>query len=198
VAILTDFIIKGVPNINVSAVYAAVVASLEQQDASMNYTQLGYVPVEADQRGASQTLEYAFDDAVAARLATFVGDAPRAAAYSNRSLSYRNIYSDAQLSMCPRYANGTIQCPSDLSLPHPFNPWYTEGDTVEWTWFVEGDPAGLLALFPNASAYVSYLQETFYNSYFWPFSTALPNPWQWQGNEPRCVHACACGTRRGA
>lgn len=191
VAILTDFILKGVNNINTTAVYAAVLASLAQQDASMEYTQLGYVPVEADQRGASQTLEYAYDDAVAARLATYMGDAQNAAVFYNRSLSYRNIYSLPELSMCPRYANGSIVCP-DLTLSHPWDPWYTEGDAVEWTWFVEGDPAGLFALFPNASAYVDYLQETFYNSYFWPFGTALPNAWQWQGNEPRCVASPQC------
>jgi len=161
----------------------ATIATIETQDASLSYAQLGFVPVDAFQRGASETLEFAADDGVAVRLAAAMGETVLAQVWGNRSLSYKAVWSDAGQGMCPRWANGTQWCPPQ-DLPHPFNPWYVEGDTLQWMWYVPHDVAGLVALFPSPEAFVSKLVGVMANQTQWWVGTVLPNPWDWQGNEP--------------
>jgi putative alpha-1,2-mannosidase len=188
VEIMVDGIIKGITSdgfgLDLPQLYNITKVAINKQDASTRYAVLGYVPQEDFARGASNTLEYALDDYTAATFAALMGDSESEALWRNRSTFYQNVWNPDIQVMCPRWANGTFLIPFDLSLPHPFNPWYTEGDSVQWEWFVQHDVAALVALFPNTTAYIDALNTVMYNEIYWPIGTVLPNPWYWAGNEP--------------
>lgn len=181
--VLKNGTLAAASGISTPLLWNATVATITAQDATLSYDQVGYVPVEAFQRGASETLEFAADDAVAARLATAVGDSALAQLWTNRSMSYRAVWSPSGLGACPRWSNGTQWCPLE-SLSHPFNPWYVEGDTLQWTWFVPHDLPGLVGLFPSPDAFAAKLEGVMANQTEWWIGTVLPNPFDWAGNEP--------------
>lgn len=184
IIILSDFVAKGVPGINASEAFAVVKAAATAQDASKRYNELGYVPLEADERSAGLTLAFAFDDWAAAELATAVNATDDAAVFHNRSKRYANEWSSDRMLFCPKLANGTLQCPAFAQNPYPTEKHYVEASPWEYQFFVPGDPRGLVSLYPSRDVYVARLQETFVESQSWPFGTTLPNPWYWAGNEP--------------
>ena len=189
-AVLADFLQKGVVGANASALYRAAAAQLSSQDADDDYVGLGFVPVPSDGSpgdGASLTLEYAFDDYVGSVIAGLAGQAADAARWRNRSQNYRNVFSASAGAMCPRFANGTFPtCPALDLPPILLNQWYTEGDGLQWTFSVPHDIDGLVSLFPSPAAYVALLDGMMGNTSRWagPLLDALPNPWLWIGNEP--------------
>ena len=189
-AVLADFLLKGVPGPNASAVYRAAAAQLASQDADSGYANLGFVPVHDDGKpsdGASLTLEYAFDDYVGSVIAAAADQPADAARWLARSKNYAHVWHAAAGGMCPRFSNGSFPpCPPLDLPPILLNNWYTEGDGLQWTFAVPHDVAALIALFPSPQAYVDLLQGMMVNTSLWagPTLAALPNPWLWIGNEP--------------
>jgi putative alpha-1,2-mannosidase len=189
-AVLADFLIKGVVGPNASAVYRAAAAQLASQDDDEDYAARGFVSVPASGaagNGASLTLEYAFDDYCGSAIAAAAGQGADAARWRNRSANFRNVFNAAAGAMCPRFANGTFPMCPPLDLPPILlNNWYTEGDALQWSFAVPHDVPGLISLFPSPNDYVELLRGVMQNSSFWagPLLAALPNPWLWIGNEP--------------
>ena len=183
-AILADGLIKNVSGVTITDALAMAHTALDVQDAGP-YSTLGFVPYDSSQtKAASLTLDYAFDDGVAATIADLAGSSNDAAVWRNRSLSYKNIFNTAIGGMCPKLANGSWpDCPPLDLPPILLNDYYTEGDGAQYTFFVSHDIDGLRRLFPSDTAYISLLQQVFLNTSFWP-TNALPNPWFWIGNEP--------------
>jgi putative alpha-1,2-mannosidase len=183
-AVLADFMLKGVVGPNASALYAAAAAQLAAQDAQDDYNALGFVPVPGDgspDEGASLTLEYAFDDFAGAAIAAAAGQPADAARWAARAQNYANVWNADAGGMCPRFANGSFPACPPLDLPPILlNKWYTEGDGLQWTFAVPHNVSGLISLFPSPQAYVDLLQGMMVNTSLWagPTLAALPNPWR--------------------
>lgn len=88
-AVLADFLVKGIPGPSAAAMFTAASVALSAQDSGSDYSQLGFVPVDVSQNGASLTLDFAFDDSVGAVIADIAGQSAQAALWRNRSQSYR-------------------------------------------------------------------------------------------------------------
>jgi predicted alpha-1,2-mannosidase len=149
-----------------------------------NYMTLGYVTQDASDRASSNTLSYAFDDYLLARISEYTGDAANAESAMKRSKNYANIWSPESALFCPKYANGTMMCPTSGDSPWSWS-YYTEGDGFHWSWFVPHDPEGLIKLYPSVDAYVGAL-ETFFVNHIAnndQFGQAKPNNYYWAGNE---------------
>jgi predicted alpha-1,2-mannosidase len=163
--------------------------------AVANYTTLGYVPSEESKKSASLTLAYAFDDNAVATVGSFLGMEEEAEIFYNRSRSaYKHLWSSERQLLCPKsVVTETVKCPIDGVLPYPFEDTYTEGDALQWMWFVPHDLKGLVNLFPTNKAFVSKLQKFFQNSMSikkggkWAGGTVLANAWYWAGNEPNIL-----------
>jgi putative alpha-1,2-mannosidase len=145
-AVLADFLTKGIPGPPASALFAAAAAQLSSQDADSGYAGLGFVPVPADgssSNGASLTMEYAFDDFVGSVIAAAAGQAGNATRWLARSKSYANVWLPSAGGICPRFPNGTFpSCPPQDLAPILLNKWYTEGDGLQWTFSVSGGAGG--------------------------------------------------------
>lgn len=130
IIIMGDQLAKQVPGVSAANFLPAVTNSLSSQDAG-SYSTIGYVPIEESDHAVTSTLEYAYDDGIAAIIAAAAGDAASAAAWGQRAQNYRNVFNANTTFMCPRYANGTWACPIFPALPYPFNSDYLEGDAEQ-------------------------------------------------------------------
>lgn len=138
--ILADYITKGLQSVNVSAAYASALAALAVQEAGP-YSAIGYVPIESSNTAASSTLEYAYDDAAAAAIATAAGATAQAAVWTSRAQNYRNAWNTSAQLFCPRTQAGAFACPAVPEIPYPIasGVGYTEGDALQYQTFVPHD-----------------------------------------------------------
>jgi len=149
-----------------------------------HYLAAGYVSQEASDAASSLTVSYAYDDFILAGVSDFVGDTASADAANLRSKNYKNIWVSRKQYICPKYANGDVDCPSD---PTGLLSWqyYKEGDALHWSYFAPHDVAGLIALFPSPAAFEAALDTYFeeHVAYNEKLGSAVPNPYYWAGNE---------------
>jgi putative alpha-1,2-mannosidase len=154
------------------------------------------VPSESNKQSASLTLAYAFDDHAVSIVANHLGMKKESIIFQNRSINaYKHLWNNERQLLCPKsgIAPYTIHCPFDAALPYPFETTYTEGDALQWLWFVPHDPSGLVTLFPNNSTFVSKLNSFIHDSMTikeggkWAGGTILANAWYWAGNEPNIL-----------
>jgi putative alpha-1,2-mannosidase len=138
VIILGDMLSKGLPGLNTSAIYAATLAALTAQE-DPSYLSLGYVSSEQSSTAASSTLEYAYDDAIAAVIARIAGEDAQADAWATRAQGYRKIWNSTVSLPCPRSASGEFACPAIPELPYPIDSGYVEGDALQYQTFVPHD-----------------------------------------------------------
>ena len=170
----------------------AVIAAVLMQDAAIpSYTSPGgYVPW--PNGTASYTLEYAYDDYAASRLAEAAGNASMAALLLQRAQAWRNVFDPHVPALAPRLANGSFVEDAGLWTPHPGNIYYTEGSAAQWMWSVPFNLSALAAAFPGGAgpvggpgnSFAAQLQVVLANQTFWFIGTFLPNPYCWLGNEP--------------
>lgn len=128
------------------------------QDLRMQY---GYIPADLFNEGLSYDMEYAIADAALAEAADFLGDAETAAAYRERSHSYRHFWDPETQFMRGRKADGRFT--------EPFNPLYsnhrasdyTEGTAWQYLWLVPQDLDGLVGLFGSREATLAKLDSLF-------------------------------------
>jgi predicted alpha-1,2-mannosidase len=129
-----------------------------QRQGLEQYLALGYVPFDIDTStrnansiygdpddvwgSAATTLEYAVDDfAIAQFAARSLGDADTYRAFMSRSANWQRLFNPASGMIEPRFADG--------SFPQPYDNLggggFVEGNSVQYTWMVPQDPAGLVA-----------------------------------------------------
>lgn len=148
------------------------------------YLDEGYVSQDVSSDAAVETITNAFDDFLLGKICEYVGDQDSATAAFQRSKNYAVIWSPESKIFCPKYADGTLACPSD---PAGLLSWqyYREGDGYHYAWFVPHDPEGLLALYNSPNDFNEALSQFLENHvpYFDKFGNAVPNPYYWAGNE---------------
>lgn len=183
-AVFADYSLKGLRNVSKTPaeVLDIIASGIRQQSQQM--LPHGYIPQDNDEQGASNTQDYAIDAGAVVMLANFVGNSSIMNEFYNYSQMYRNVWENSSQFFCPRYANGTFECPSLLELPYPFERRYTEGNAWQYRWYAPHDVNGLISLFSSPDAFATDLFDFMLNSFDWLFNTTLPNPYFWAGNEP--------------
>ena len=127
---------------------------------------LGYVP-EQDERGCStsKTLEYAYDDFCAWKLACDAGETHKADIFARQMYNYRNVFDKESGFMRGRCRDGKWSEPFDpLAWDGYFafeSRAYCEGNAWHWTWAVKHDVEGLARLFGSRERFISKLDSVF-------------------------------------
>ncbi len=128
---------------------------LERQGLA-SYLTLGYVPYDLDTNvrnansiygspddvwgSAATTLEYTADDFAIAQFAgRSLSDRSTYSRFMNRSGNWRKLLNPGSSQIEPRYENGAF--PADYDNLH--GGGFVEGDSVQYSWMVPHDPAGL-------------------------------------------------------
>ena len=130
-----------------------------------NYMKHGYFPTDLTEvESVSSTLESVYDDYAAADMAKRMGKEEDAAYFSKRADFYKNLFDTQTQFMRPRNANGTWKTPFDPSeVAHAESKGgdYTEGNAWQYTWHVQHDVPGLIALFGGEEAFLNKLDSVF-------------------------------------
>ncbi len=132
--------------------------------------------------GGSETLEYAIDDDAIAQLATALGDAPTARAFTARAANWRHLFNNATGYLSARRADGSFPPgPAFQGSPLPGigQDGWEEGNSMQYTWSVPQDLHGLVDLMGGNAIAVSRLDK-----FFLQLNTSRKQPYDWAGNEP--------------
>ena len=123
---------------------------------------LGYFPYDGIRESVSRTLECAYDDECARRLAEKLGEKEDAAFFAKRAANWRNVFDGKTGFARPRMADG--------SWLEPFEPTdcgvfygFTEANSWQYTWHVLHDLPGLVSALGGKEKTVERLQLLFDN-----------------------------------
>ncbi len=129
------------------------------------YIENGYVPYPlsdviygSHQDGASQTLEYAYQDWTLAQLAKKLGYEEDAKYFLKRSNNYKNVYDAESGWMRPKNKAGEWKADFD---PYQIENGFIEANGAQNTWFVPHDLEGLSALMGGNDAASEKLNTSF-------------------------------------
>jgi predicted alpha-1,2-mannosidase len=197
--VFADSLLKGVSPVDYAAAYDLLRKSANgARDSIQEYVTRGFVPIEADSKSATLTLEYAHDDAALAAMADALGHPDDAATYRARAQAYNNLYDPGSGFMTGRHADGSF--PS--MTPTALQEWFAEGDAWQYTFAVPHDPEGLARLMGGRDVMLGRLEQLMTHSACRPPIVGLPQPYYWQGNEPDILapwlFAALDDTARGA
>lgn len=160
--VIADAYMKGIRGYDADAALQAMIASATYGPFGhlADYMKLGYVPTDRDPEGASQTMEYAFDDWTLARMAKAMGRADVAAQFERRASNWRNIFDNRLGFVRPRKADGTFTEPFDPALAGK-DSGFTEGNAWQYSWYQPQDEAGLIQLLGGDAKLVAKLDAMF-------------------------------------
>jgi len=130
-----------------------------------DYMKYGYFPTDLTAaESVSSTLESVYDDYAAANMARRMGKTEDAAYFSKRADFYKNLFDPTTKFMRPRKSDGTWKSPFDpTQAAHAESNGgdYTEGNAWQYTWHVQHDVPGLIALLGGEEAFTNKLDSLF-------------------------------------
>ena len=130
-----------------------------------HYTKYGYFPTDlTEAESVSSTLESVYDDYAAADMAKRMGKEEEAAYFAKRADYYKNLFDPSTKFMRPKKADGTWKSPfnpSQVGHSESIGGDYTEGNAWQYTWHVQHNVPGLIALFGGEEAFLQKLDSVF-------------------------------------
>lgn len=130
-----------------------------------DYMKYSYFPTDLTAaESVSSTLESVYDDYAAADMARRMGKTEDAAYFSKRTDFYKNLFDPTTKFMRPRKSDGTWKSPFDpTQAAHAESNGgdYTEGNAWQYTWHVQHDVPGLIALLGGEEAFTNKLDSLF-------------------------------------
>lgn len=130
-----------------------------------NYMKYGYFPTDlTEAESVSSTLESVYDDYAAADMAKRMGKTEDAAYFARRADFYKNLFDSSTQFMRPKKSDGTWKSPfnpSQIGHAESVGGDYTEGNAWQYTWHVQHNVPGLIALFGGEEAFLNKLDSLF-------------------------------------
>ncbi len=129
------------------------------------YMKYGYLPTDLiAAESVSSTLESVYDDYAAADMAQRMGKTEEAAYFSKRADFYKNLFDPETKFMRPRKSDGSWKSPfnpSQVGHSESVGGDYTEGNAWQYTWHVQHDIPGLIALMGGEEPFLNKLDSMF-------------------------------------
>lgn len=130
-----------------------------------NYMKYVYFPTDlTEAESVSSTLESVYDDYAAADMAKRMGKTEDAAYFARRADFYKNLFDSSTQFMRPKKSDGTWKSPfnpSQIGHAESVGGDYTEGNAWQYTWHVQHDVPGLIALFGGEEPFLNKLDSLF-------------------------------------
>ena len=190
VAIIVDAYAKGIRGFDAEDAYqlirknaleppaAEASADGRGRRALPSYLRYGYIPLKDHVLDAfpphrdeqvSRTMEYAYDDSLAGKLADALGHEADAQLFSKRGENWKNVFDASTGYVRGRYADGSWATPFD---PNKAHSWITEALPSQQTFLVMQDIPGLVAAEGGSKPFAEKLDALFTGGFYD------------QGNEP--------------
>ncbi|MGZ3450019.1 MAG: GH92 family glycosyl hydrolase [Polyangiales bacterium] len=183
--VFADSYMRGVRDFDAKAALAALKknATVEQPNGRghvKEYVDKGWIAIESGGASSATTLEYSFDDAAVATLADALGEKADADAFKNRAANWKNLWDAQSGFLLGRHTDGSFTRDDDMT---GWQPYWAEGDTWQYTWFVPHDVPGLAEVMGGREKFFSRLDEFFALSTCQPKTRLAPKPYYWHSNE---------------
>jgi predicted alpha-1,2-mannosidase len=162
VPVITDAYAKGFRGFDAELAFQAMKqTATNARNRQDLYQKYGYVPAETGKRteATSRTLEFTFDDWCIAQMAKALGKSEDAAFFAQRAQNYTNVFDSATGFFRGKQA--------DVTWRGPFNPKavsfddYTEANAWQYTFGIQHDVPGMMALYGGPKAFVAKLDGLF-------------------------------------
>ena len=128
------------------------------------YDRYGYYPFDkVDRQSVARTLECAYDDWCASRMALVYGKPDEVQLFDKRAGYWKNLFDSSTGFMRGRDSSGAWRDPFNpyaLGSSHADND-FTEGNAFQYTWHVMHDPAGLATAMGGRDALLAKLDRLF-------------------------------------
>ncbi len=193
VPIVVDAYVKGIRDYDIDYLYKMMKKKATEKapagfDPANNRPGLdfldkhGYIPVDREDESVAATLEFAYDDWCLGQLAKELGKEADYDFFSNRALTYKNVYDKETGFMRPRLSDGSwLRLCKKGELPKPafngdhsyygcFDPLfigtrpnrhYAESNAWHYLWSVQHDIPGLIGLMGGRDAFIKKLDRFF-------------------------------------
>jgi len=168
VPVIVDAYMKGFRGFDAERAYEAIKTSLTTPLPKSDWTQYdkyGYFPFDMTvNESVSRTLECGYDDWCAAQLAKALGKEEDYEFFINRSNFYKNLFDPSTKLMRAKDSEGNWRTPFDKFTPSHDSTCggdYTEGNAWQYTWHVQQDIPGLIALFGGEEEFCNKLDSLF-------------------------------------
>ncbi|MDR2763853.1 MAG: GH92 family glycosyl hydrolase [Tannerella sp.] len=168
IPVIVDAYLKGDRSFDPEMAYEAVkhAQTAEHRKADWsNYDAYGYFPFDLGEvESVSRTLESGYDDYCVALMAKALGKEDDYAFFLNRAGFYKNLYDPSVMLVRGRDSKGNWRTPfhSFALTSESEGGDYTEGNAWQWTWHIQHDIPGLIALFGSKEAFVTKLDSLFF------------------------------------
>lgn len=193
--VIADGYLKGVKGFDAQRAFEALktTAMNPDYDGLASYRKLGWVPCDEEDESLSKTLEYAFDDWSIAQMAKAMGKQADYEYFMKRAASYKNIYDPSIGWMRSKDSQGNWRTNFDA---HLFGGGVklqdvTEATSSQYSWSVQQDVPGLIALMGGKEKFAQKLDSLFDASQSNAFTSELSSNdlrgcigEYWHGNEP--------------
>lgn len=165
IPVLADAIHKGIKGFDYNEAWKAVKSSstIDHMNSNWNrnnYDERGYMATGIEWHGPTKTLDFVFDDCCAAQMAKDLGHAEDYDYFRNRSGFYKNLFNAEKGLTWPKDVSGNFVANFDPTLV-AWNNEYTEGNAWQYTFLVQHDPKGLIALYPSKEKFLEKLDSLF-------------------------------------
>jgi len=166
VPVIVDAYLKGLP-LDSETAFEAIKTSLTTNHEKSSwdaYEKYGYYPIDFCVESVSRTLEHCYDDWCASVMAAKLGKTEDAEHFAMRADYYKNLFDPETKFMRPKDSDGKWMTPFDPSyVTHSKlrKGAYTEGNAWQYTWHVQHDAVGLIALFDSKEEFVEKLSRLF-------------------------------------
>jgi predicted alpha-1,2-mannosidase len=169
IPVIVDAYLKGFDGFDAEEAYKAIKESSTVSHKNSDwetYDKYGYYPFDIIKiESVSRTLESAYDDYCVAQMAKALGKNDDYAYFSNRSGFYKNLFDNETGMMRGKDSEGKWRTPfNTFSLSHAASHGgdYTEGNAWQYTWHVQHDVEGLIALMGGEEPFSNKLDSLFY------------------------------------
>ena len=168
VPVLVDACLKGFPG-DWESVYAQIKETLTKAHEGRRkerwdlLDKFGYYPFDVIKgESVSRTMECAYDDWCAAKMAERLGHAEDAAFFLKRAGNWRNVFDPSLGLVRGKDSKGRWREPFDpYALGYGDKSDFTEGNAFQYTWHVMQDPDGLVEAMGGRDAFVKKLDGLF-------------------------------------
>src|SRR3569833_2885862 len=165
-SLLADGWLKGIRSFDPQKAVTAMVHDANAEgpirsvgrDGASLYNRLGYAPYPGIREAGAKTVEYAYDDFCAAKLAHAIGRDADAKVFAHHAMNYTNLFDTSVGFIRGKDTNGVWNTPF---YPDEWGGPFTEGCSWHWTWSAMQDVPGLIKLMGGEKAFADKLDALF-------------------------------------
>lgn len=160
IPVIVEAYLKGIKDFDIEKAYEAMKKTqMSGRTGLAALRQYNYIPWEMENESVSKTLEYAYNDWCVAQMAKALNKEDDYLFFIQASKNYANLFDPTTGFMRGKSATGEWKTPfSPLYASHRDDE-YTEGNAWQYSWSVQHDVEGLIALHGGKEAFARKLDS---------------------------------------